>query len=225
METHALSHYGVIGMKWGVRKDRAVGSLKSKVATAQEKRAFEKKRATAVSKRDAWKSNSEDIKYAKYLKQPVGARVAKSIAYKTVGDVFLGSLLGTGADYSKFTAKDWGTTLAKNAPSALAETAFNTALAKSAMKNYDVNGRTITKGRNDKIFTKEEVIKQTVTTAATAAKLGLALGSVKLNSVAKNARQNRETFEKWGGNILPEKISNLNVWNDGEDYAVYERAH
>ena len=53
MESNALMHYGVLGMKWGVRKDRSSGSSRKRGKSswsddAREARAIKKKKVNFI---------------------------------------------------------------------------------------------------------------------------------------------------------------------------------
>lgn len=63
MESNALMHYGVLGMKWGVRKDRSSGSSRKKhwkkswSDDANEARAIKKKKVKQMSNAELKKLN------------------------------------------------------------------------------------------------------------------------------------------------------------------------
>ena len=62
MESNALMHYGVLGMKWGVRKDRSSGSAKKRGKSswsddAREARAIKKKKVKQMSNAELKKLN------------------------------------------------------------------------------------------------------------------------------------------------------------------------
>ena len=62
MESNALMHYGVLGMKWGVRKDRSSGSSRKRGKSswsddAREARAIKKKKVKQMSNAELKKLN------------------------------------------------------------------------------------------------------------------------------------------------------------------------
>ena len=62
MESNALMHYGVLGMKWGVRKDRSSGSSRKRGKRswsddAREARAIKKKKVKQMSNAELKKLN------------------------------------------------------------------------------------------------------------------------------------------------------------------------
>lgn len=62
MESNALMHYGVLGMKWGVRKDRSSGSSRKRGKSswsddAKEARAIKKKKVKQMSNAELKKLN------------------------------------------------------------------------------------------------------------------------------------------------------------------------
>ena len=62
MESNALIHYGVLGMKWGVRKDRSSGSSRKRGKSswsddAREARAIKKKKVKQMSNTELKKLN------------------------------------------------------------------------------------------------------------------------------------------------------------------------
>ena len=62
MESNALMHYGVLGMKWGVRKDRRSGSSRKRGKSswsddAREARAIKKKKVKQMSNAELKKLN------------------------------------------------------------------------------------------------------------------------------------------------------------------------
>jgi hypothetical protein len=198
-----LIHYGKKGMRWGVIKARYAAN--------------EKARNDKINKaiRSGGARQTSDAYRFRYLKDPAHIRLGKTgvnvVRNVVVREVITGLLTGksriptTKAEAAKF-ALEIGKKTAT-------QFVINDTLAKSALSRYTKGGKRI-KGKWDgrkSGVTREDMAQVGImTTMAVAPFAGRMLG-LKLSEIGKRGRDNRERVEKWGVNILPAKVEDLNV--------------
>lgn len=83
-ENNTLAHYGILGMKWGVRKDRRARSGRARSETHEDyKKAHEKKSVKSMSDAELRNRNNRLLMEQQYAelskKSRVGQRAAKEI--------------------------------------------------------------------------------------------------------------------------------------------------
>lgn len=225
MNNNYLIHYGVLGMKWGVRRaqEKISGFVSKKKSDEKQLR----QKLTAITKRRTGvQSISSDMDRFRYRNQSLTQRASKvaaaGIASMLIGEVISGKI----STYSQMDTKQLTTALTKKAVKLAANTAVNVAindaLASSAAKRYTSEGKKVKRG-SDPFMTKEDLIASGVKTAAQ----GVAVASIvmKMNMQQANAKraQNEAVFNRWGQNILSEKVSNV-VWQSPDlTYAVVDK--
>lgn len=215
-----LYHFGIKGMKWGVRRspkvlDRLAGRVKQ---SRENERAYRDKLSAIQNKQTSTHAklyNASDLERFKYRNQSLAARVAKTaggiVAGKLVSDVLTGKI----HTYSSMSKKQ----LAKELTSVAARTgltvAAKDALAKSASKRYSDTGKKIKKSGTLLTGTKEDMIERSVKAVALVAPVFAVLGKMKLSQVRAQQAENEARFKRWGKNILPEKAGVI-VLSDSE---------
>lgn len=209
--TNELSHFGVLGMKWG-RRTNKVGAN----TTKKSEKEYKDKLGKIVDQYDKPLSNiraTSDLRRIKYRNRPLAARIAlmakNRVIRKVIGDYMSGEI-------NKYQSMD-KKQIAKEILSISAKTALDVViqdrLAKSASDNYTDSGH-VKKGVNTKtMVTKEDVmsfgaeaVRQIIPVANWALK-------TKYTNALKEKEANRRRFEAWGSRILPEKVSDT-IWID-----------
>ena len=208
--SYELYHYGVKGMKWGIRKSYT--TAKKGYSTAKERdKAYRKKLSNIADNEQA---SAADRKYAANASKPASVRVLKSASNVAIGVGFrlaLKSLVdpNSKADYRK---------LAKEAAKEVAKDyAVNEALARSVASKYNDDG-TKKNGKGPSVVTREQAILTGVKVAKKAYPIASAVAGQKYGQ-AKRA-ENERRFNQWGGNILEAKFDPI-VGIDPDSYRVY----
>lgn len=97
--------------------------------------------------------------------------------------------------------------------------AINEITARSVANKYDVNGERI-KGNNKSVYTREDVIKKTISNAKIVGPILGKIGYSKLNKMAKQKRAGEEAFAKCGTRILTDKVSDYSHIIPNVSYTV-----
>lgn len=192
-----LAHYGMLGMKWGIRKEKEI-DYRSKM--------------TSISNNQ--KAPQSDLRLAQYRKQPLSVRLAKTAASVVVPMVLTEVVSGNTQRYSQMSKDQLTKHLVKKATSAVAITAanlaVNDALAKSMSKRYDNSG-TQKPGQKHSEFTKEDKIKMGIKAAQIAAVPLYIFTNIKMSQIVRDRVQNKARFDAWGSNILSSKVDQV-IW-------------
>lgn len=205
-----LYHYGVKGMKWGVRRSQKVlDRLSGRVKKSRENEKNYRDKLTAIQKKQSSTvqrvMNASDLERFKYRNQSLAARASKTagkiIAGKLVGDLITGNIGIYGTMSKAQLAKELGSVALKTA----ATVAAKDALAKSASKRYNDEGRKTKKSGLPLLGTKEDLIEGSVKSVIQMAPMFAMMGKMKMAYADRQRAQNEAKFKSWGKNILPEK--------------------
>jgi len=190
-----IQHVGIIGMKWGQHKAN-MAAYKSKVENLS-------KTATNVS----------DKRRFSYAKDPIHKRLGKTAIGAAIsvalGTVITAAMTGKNPDFSKVYSMKG---LKRVAQLTAQHFITNEVLARSAASKYDSSGKLVKsnpKKSNHK--TKEDYADQSIKIAQLFYPGVRLMAQKKLISVLDARRANKDIFDKWGPNILSEKVSNV-VW-------------
>lgn len=203
-----LKHYGKLGMKWG--------KITAKITSNET--AF-RDRLTKLENIKAIKGGSSDYARFKYRNQDLSVRVAKTakslVAQLIVKEAISTFIFGKQPDLSKAGITKQVLSLAK---STAIQVAYQDALAKSASNRYNKAATRLIKGSNKNArlnFTREDGIDLGVKTATKMVPYIQGIARMKLTAAVKKRRENEAIFDKWGANILPQKVDNV-VWQSAD---------
>lgn len=205
-----LAHYGVPGMKWGKRKVRAI------ITSRKKSRALQVKKAKAVAKNR--NASASDSTRAEYLAKSTRSRVAQNAKAVVVNEVISSIFTGKFTRMASYSAADWKREAKSLATKTAVNTAMNDALAKSAMKKYDNAGRK-KDGKGPRIVTREDFATSAIQVAATIGPIAAKVAGSKMRAAQAEKAKNQANFEKWGGNILSEKVNNV-IWQSGNTSVI-----
>ena len=199
-----LVHFGVRGMKWGVRKGNEA--------------AYRKKLSNIQSDKNMHKS---DLKRFKYRSRSLGGRIADN-AVKATGQMIVKDLLtGKFGHYQYMSKQEIVKRVTNIATKTAISMATRDALAKSASKNYQASGKKITGTRTHKI-TKEDTIESGIKLAMIVLPIAKKIGTIKIGKALRERQRGEAAFNNWGQNILSEKVNNV-IWTDGNMAVIDKR--
>lgn len=218
MEDNHLQHFGVQGMKWGKRtrgaliKVGSIGAIRkigAAGASAKKNESDYQKKLTALNKNKSLQGTSDAARF-QYRNQNVAKRFVKTAASLTaqmlIADAFSGKL--------PTNKKDIAIKAAKIAALTTANVGISDALAKSASKRYTSEGERV-KGTKNRLMTKEDGIEMGVGVAVKAAYIGKWALGMKAKQVNASRARNEANFNRWGANILPQRVDNV-VWQSSD---------
>lgn len=206
--TDELYHHGIKGMKWGVRRSQStLDRLAGRVNQAKDKETAYRKKLTAITSHK--NINDSDRKRFEYRNQSLATRTAKTAAGVIAGRLVADVISGNITKYASMSKSDIARELRSVAFSTAKNVAIKDALAKSAAKNYQNDGKRVKGKKDNRLLTKEDLIETGITTVSIAAP-GLAMvAGMKMKQAQAKKAENEARFNSWGGRILTEKVSNI----------------
>ena len=209
-----LRHYGVLGMKWGKRKAQVSAAIDKRKAKETEFR----QKLTNIQKNNPNMVKSDIARFEyrnRSLASRIGTQATVAITGTVLKNVMNNMLFGKKPDV-KSIKRDAVLTSLKMAKNLVKDDA----LAKSAAKRYDSNGKVIKKSG---LLTKEDWIESGINVAEKAAVVGMYVGGKKMFDAKKNRAANEARFNAWGPNVLNKSIDRDILWvNDSGDMSVIQ---
>lgn len=199
MYNDELYHYGVKGMKWGVRRARQNVQTKYK-AHKDRNEEYRAKMAKVAKNERAWET---DRKLAKFASKSTTGKVTSTVATNTakalVGRAIMGKLPQNKDEYMQ---------LAKQiAKQSAMDYATNEALAKSASKKYNNAGKALKKQKG--VVSREDVYQLGIGLAKAAYPLASHVAGMKYGQMKAQRAANEAKFNAWGGRILEAKYDDI----------------
>ena len=213
-----LYHHGIKGQKWGVRRfqDKA-GSLtaagKKRYAEYQKKEKAYQAKLKKISKHKNISDNERQL--VEYRSKSMSKRYGGLVVGTVIGDLINASIMGalSGKPINEALG-DYAKNFDKRIPSLLAKNAMLMAKkdyqAKLVSERFTDEGKK-RKGADKGLIKKEDVLD----IAEKVLPYAITIGGMKMADVNRYKKDNKANFEKWGGNILESKYSD--IVNLGED--------
>ena len=220
--SNELYHHGIKGQKWGVRRfQNKNGSLtaagKKRYDEYQKKESDYRTKLKKISKnKNLSDKEKELINYRdNSMTKRYGGLVVGTVIGDVVNNVLIGAMSGQSIDKS---LGAYAENFTKRLPSILAK---NTMLM--AKKDYQaklVSERFTDEGKKRKGADKGLIKKEDVLDIAEKVlPYAVTIGAMKMADVNRYKKDNKANFEKWGGNILESKYSDI-VNLGGDSYRV-----
>ena len=207
--TDELYHYGVKGMKWGVRRAKdTVSNYRAKRKAEEE--AYRKKLSNISKNRY---NNADVVARARYRNQSLKGRVAGEGLKVATGAVVKEIMLGNPKRYQNMSKEQLALHLTSIAVGAVAKTATNVvvkdALAKSASKRYNDDGKFKKGAKRQSLITKEKKIEKLVNFGVSIAPIVGVGGAAWMRQAQAERAANEARVRQWGGRILNESADNF----------------
>ena len=192
-----LYHFGILGMKWDHHKIQQIQKANKDYKTKINKIANSKS------------AHRADIEAAKKVNTGLHKRVGKELTSAILTTLVADAFTGKTKEYKNMSSKDVIEKMISIGKKAATKIAIDEATARSVSNKYDTKGKRV-KGSNKELFTREQLVKTGVRAVNTTIMLA-PLARLGLGMVAKSRNEQRraaeEAFNRWGGRILTDKVS------------------
>lgn len=211
-----IMHFGVIGMKWGVRRDAYLERERAVRTKAQNIIDVAKQQLTETKSRKG--INMLDIKAAGYMTQTMSKKITTAVLSETLGQVMMGMYTGKFNNIlsnPKELAKMIGNIAARSALTL----GLREAQARPSLRRYTDKGTKDLSKKQYKFFTPEALRTLGIKIGISLAPMASFMARATLQQVAKKGAESRKRAEQWSGHLLGTKTSNLHtIYSDPEGY-------
>lgn len=205
-----LVHYGVKGMRWGVRK-------KVDNITNADK-AYRTKMKNISSNKNA---HADDRKVAKFQSQSHTKKVATIVGKAIAEEVIKDAIKGDVAKYKDRSSKDWFEVGKNIAAKSAKEYVFNEAVGRSVASKYNSDG-TSKSGKDNKyaIMTRETAATHAYAIGKATYPFASRVAGMKYSQMKYERQKNESKFKSWGGRIIEAPVYDNIVDLNRHEYRV-----
>lgn len=217
-----LYHYGIKGMKWGVRRTpEQLGHRETRKQRKAKKEEEIQAKIKAVSNKKP-PMHKTTAKALAYRSKSSKRRLAEAISAQAYVSILPNAITGnySGAKGKKLLARHLASSVAAGA----INKKFLDRTAEKALNSFDESGnRTKRLGVLDTDAYKASAGFVASNLIVGAAEIGSYVGAKKLSSLAKDRARNEQVFKSWGQNILGEKASDWETIFSTDDMSVMQK--
>lgn len=214
-----LEHYGVKGMKWGVRKaySNITTSAKKTIKRNQVNDANRREKMDKISKNKY--AHQSDRTYAKYGAKTNKQKVISSVVSVATAQVVNDVINGKAAQYKNRSSAEWVSEFGKLAKNVAVDVTYKESLARSVASRYNDDGKRSDgkKATPSYKLTKEDKIAAATSFAQVAYPFASAIAGKKYFDAKRDRQANEAKFNSWNGRILESKFNDIITLNRDRD--------
>jgi len=201
-----ITHFGIRGMKWGIRKDKNSSSSNEALRL--------KAKSVVKRQRELSSSTGADLKFADWMSKTTSQKAVAQLP-NVASSVAIGYVISNALGI-KFNKRILASAVIRGVRNAAIGTAVKEYAGRRVLKRYTDSGDRDKTKKQYKRLTPEVAISIGVATGVALAPIAGRVATAGLKSAVINKRKNEAAFNKWGANILDKKTSEFHtIYDDG----------
>ena len=196
-----LNHWGILGMKWGVRRSQAE---LDRIAGRKSAEAEYKRKLHKISQNR--KASPGDREKARFRAKSTTGKVLSASTLQ-IAQVVLNDLFSGQANYTTMSKAQVAKRIARIAAKSSIDAAARSKAGDMVAERYDDEGKLLPQYKQGSDTVSAQAVIVGTRIAMAVAPFGASMGVKKLADVARQRQANQAIFEKWGQNVLPQNAS------------------